>query len=160
MKSSNTIFLLTVFITGAAVLILEVAAVRLLSPIFGSSLHVLSSVLTVILLALSIGYWYGGKKSDKDTSLSYLFTVIIFSGISVLLLLNINKFILSQYNEKVSIISGPLIFSLILFFLPAFLLGIVSPYIIKIQALNITENKIGSVVGSTFFLGYFRQYHR
>ena len=55
----------TVFITGAGVLVIEVTAVRLLAPYFGSSLHVLSSVLTVILGALSVGYYVGGVLSDR-----------------------------------------------------------------------------------------------
>ena len=151
----NKILFGTVFITGAAVLILEVAAVRILSPVYGSSLYVLSSVLTVILAALSIGYWYGGKRADREHSITALYTIITVSGLSVLALLIISKWFLPILGPHFSTSIGPLIFSLGLFFIPAFLLGIVSPYIIKLQSLATPSEKIGSVVGATFFWGTF-----
>mgnify|MGYP003502850254 CR=1 FL=1 len=46
-----------VFVTGAAVLVLEIAATRLLSPYYGSTLYTVSSVITVVLGALSLGYY-------------------------------------------------------------------------------------------------------
>lgn len=143
----------TVFITGAAVLVLEVAAVRILAPHYGSSLYVFSSVLTVILAALSVGYWYGGKRADEKESVDELFALIAISGLLVVLLLLTAIYGLPKYSIYFSVMSGPLVFSLALFFVPAFLLGIVSPYIIKLQSLNTPENEIGSVVGKTFFWG-------
>jgi spermidine synthase len=49
--------------------------------------------------------------------------------------------------------SGPLLISMLLFFVPGFLLGIVSPYVIKLQSLHTPEDRVGSVVGATFFWG-------
>lgn len=149
----NKILFGTVFITGAAVLILEVAAVRILSPIYGSSLYVLSSVLTVILGALSVGYWYGGKRADKEHSIDALYTIITISGVTVLGLLLISKWLLPTFGPTLPTTIGPLLFSLGLFFIPSFLLGIVSPYIIKLQSLTTPTEKIGTVVGATFFWG-------
>lgn len=143
----------TVFLTGAAVLILEVTAVRVLSPYYGSSLYVFSSVLTVVLAALSIGYWYGGKRADKEQSLDSLYTIITISGLVVLGLLLASMVLLPEIGPFLSVTVGPLIFSLVLFFAPAFLLGIVSPYIIKLQSIHSPAEKIGEVVGNTFFWG-------
>ncbi len=134
-------------------MILEVAAVRVLSPIYGSSLYVLSSVLTVILAALSFGYWYGGKRADKEHSINALYTIITMSGICVLILLTISKWLLPIFGPNFSVTLGPLLFSFGLFFIPAFLLGIVSPYIIKLQSMVTPPEKIGSIVGATFFWG-------
>jgi predicted membrane-bound spermidine synthase len=153
--NTNKILFATVFVTGAAVLIIEVAAVRVLSPIYGSSLYVLSSVLTVVLAALSLGYWYGGKRADREHSIGALYTIITFSGVSILVLLMISKWLLPVFGPNFSVTTGPLLFSFGLFFIPAFLLGIVSPYIIKLQSLITPSEKIGSVVGATFFWGTF-----
>lgn len=155
MNHTNKTLFTTVFITGAAVLVLEIAAVRILSPIYGSSLHVLSSVLTVILTALSIGYWYGGKLSDKEKTLAHLYNIIIVSGISVLVLLLISKWLLPTLGPGLSTTVGPLFFSIGLFFIPSFLLGTISPFVIKIQSLTTPQENIGSVVGATFFWGTF-----
>ena len=144
---------ITVFITGAAVLIIEVAAVRILSPIFGSSLYVLSSVLTIILAALSIGYWFGGKWADRNPSIQILYSIIAGGGLCVLVLLLLAQLLLPSIGTISSPMAGPLFFSLGLFFIPTFLLGIVSPYVIKIQSLTTPTEHIGSVVGATFFWG-------
>lgn len=152
-KTTNLNYLMTVFITGAAVLIIEVAAVRVLSPVYGSSLYVLSSVLTIILTALSLGYWYGGKLADRQQSVAVLYSIIAGSGICVLFLLLLSKILLPTFGSLLSPSVGPLIFSFGLFFLPAFLLGIVSPYVIKLQSLSTSMEHIGTVVGATFFWG-------
>lgn len=92
MKSTNGewlipyIYYLTVFATGAAVLIFEVAAVRMLAPYFGSSLYVLSSVLTTILAALSFGYYFGGRIADRIPTPRALYCIIGVAGIVMLFL--------------------------------------------------------------------------
>ncbi len=144
---------LTVFVTGAAVLIVEVAAVRVLSPYYGSSLYVFSSVLTVILGALSAGYYVGGRISDRLPRHEPLFTIIGASGVAILIMEWLAKYILPDGANLLTFIWGPLVFGLVLFFIPAFLLGIVSPYVIKLQSLHTPEDKIGGVVGATFFWG-------
>ena len=50
-----------VFITGACVLIIEIIAIRILSPYFGNTIFTVSSVISVVLAALSLGYYFGGK---------------------------------------------------------------------------------------------------
>lgn len=150
--TDRTLFF-TVFITGAAVLIIEITAVRILSPIYGSSLYVLSSVLTVILAALSIGYWYGGKRSDQKQSTETLYSIIALSGLCVLGLLLFAQLLLPTFGPSFSPQVGPLLFSFGLFFIPAFLLGTISPYVIKLQSLTTPIEHIGSVVGATLFWG-------
>jgi len=153
MTHQNRYLFGTVFLTGAAVLVLEVTAVRILTPFYGSSLYVFSSVLTVILAALALGYWYGGKRADKKHSIDELYLIIASSGVVVLFLLICAEVILPVFAPAFSIQLGPLLFSILLFFTPGFLLGIVSPYIIKLQSLSTPQEHIGSVVGATFFWG-------
>ena len=143
----------TVFLTGAAVLIIEVTAVRILSPHFGSSLFVFSSVLTVILAALSVGYYIGGRLADRQPHHEPLFAIISLSGVAVLISELIAVRVLPFSTNILSVFSGPLIFSVLLFFIPAFLLGIVSPFIVKLLTVRTSSEEVGGVVGATFFWG-------
>ena len=54
-----------VFLTGACVLVVEVLAVRVLSPYYGNTVFTVSSVISVVLLALSVGYYVGGGIADQ-----------------------------------------------------------------------------------------------
>lgn len=150
-KIIHFILLATVFTTGASVLILEVGAVRLLAPYFGSSLYVFSSVLTVVLFALALGYTYGGKLSDQYPYHTPLYFIITLGGLSLLLLSVLALYILPYLAPQLSTLSGPLFLSLFLFFIPALLLGVDSPYVIKLLSKEVTEDKRGEVVGRTFF---------
>src|SRR5688572_8514253 len=57
-----------VFVTGGVILVLEIVGARLISPVYGSSLNVWSSLITVTLLALAIGYETGGRLADRFPS--------------------------------------------------------------------------------------------
>lgn len=151
MKLIRFLLFSTVFTTGASVLVIEVAAVRILSVYYGSSLFVLSSVLTVILLALSYGYYLGGKYSDKHPFCVPLYIIITFGGLSLFLLTLVTDFVLSNSATYTPFLLGPLFFSSLLFFTPALLLGIDSPYVIKLLSLRANEEERGALVGKTFF---------
>ena len=112
----------TVFTTGAAVLIMEVAAVRMLAPYFGSSLYVLSSVLTVVLFALALGYYAGGRLSDRFPYHIPLYGIITLGVFTLLTLTVISLYVLPQSAASVPLLFGPLFYSILFFFLPAFLL--------------------------------------
>lgn len=145
------ILLTTVFMTGAAVLIMEVAAIRLLAPYFGASLYVLSSVLTVVLFALALGYYGGGRLSDRFPFHVPLYIIITLGGFALLGLTLTATFALPQFAPQTPLLFGPLFFSIFFFFLPALLLGIDSPYVIKLLSKNTDASESGEVVGATFF---------
>ena len=151
-RLTRIIYCITVFLTGAAVLIFEVAAVRMLAPFFGSSLYVLSSVLTTILAALSVGYYFGGRIADRLPHPTVLYVIIGTAGLIMLLLQVLANYILPHSNQLFSITTGPLILSLTLFFIPAFLLGIDSPFVIKLLTVtHANPDHNGALVGSIFF---------
>jgi predicted membrane-bound spermidine synthase len=150
-RSIAIIYYLTVFLTGAAVLIFEVAAVRMLAPYFGSSLYVLSSVLTTILAALSVGYYFGGRIADRFPTPITLYSIIGLAGIVMLFLQILALNILPLSHSIFSITTGPLVLSLTLFFIPAFLLGIDSPFVIKLLTQTGSTDHNGALVGSIFF---------
>ncbi|NND64947.1 MAG: fused MFS/spermidine synthase [Gammaproteobacteria bacterium] len=143
--------LVVVFLTGAAVLVVEIVAVRVLSPYFGNTIFTVSSVISVILAALSLGYFYGGRLSDRHPNLGWFFSIILFGGISVLVLQLMNVLILPVLGYALPITTGPLISSVILFFIPALLLGMLSPYAIKLQTQRCPDEGLGRVAGEVFF---------
>jgi MFS family permease len=144
----NFIFLI-VFITGAIVLIIEVTATRILAPYFGNTLYSVSSILGVILGALSFGYYIGGILADKYPKFSLFFFLIFVAGIFSLLIQVFREFPLPFIGYNFGIKFGPLIISLILFFVPNLILGTISPFAIKLKTLELKE--VGKISGKVFF---------
>jgi len=142
---------LTVFLTGASVLIVEVLATRVLSPFYGNTIFTVSSVISVILLALSVGYWAGGVLADRRPSLETFFTIIFASGVLLLVFHVLGGVVLPSLSAMFSLAVGPLVSSAVLFLLPALLLGTVSPYAVKLQSLSAPEQGVGRVAGTIFF---------
>src|SRR3989338_5025840 len=105
----------SVFITGSCVLIVEVVAVRALSPHYGNTIFRVYSVISVILAALSIGYYVGGKFADRHPSLRWFFGIILVSGLVVLMIHFLGTIILPILGTGLSLVSGPLVSSLLLF---------------------------------------------
>jgi len=156
----------TVFISGFSIMVLEIIGIRMLNPFFGSSTYVLTSIISIVLLSLSIGYWLGGKKADKSPSFNFFFKIIFFSSILVLFIFGNRNYYLSfiektnlDYKFKV------LLASLIMFLPINFLLGMISPYAVRLklkktnQAGSISGNlyaisTLGSIIG-TFLTGFF-----
>jgi len=142
---------LAVFLTGASVLIVEVLAVRVLSPYYGNTIFTVSSVISVVLLALSAGYYAGGVAADRRPSLQKFFGLIAASGVVLLLFYSVGTRLLPPLSRVLSIETGPLVSAALMFLLPAFLLGTLSPYAIKLQSISFPDIGVGRVSGSIFF---------
>jgi spermidine synthase len=142
---------LVVFLTGACVLVVEVLAVRVFSPFYGNTIYTVSSVISVILLALSVGYYAGGVAADRRPTRERFFGLILASGVVLLLLHFVGRLTLPAVSGALSIQVGPLVSASLMFLLPALLLGMVSPYAIKLQSLSVPQQGIGSVAGTIFF---------
>lgn len=142
---------ITVFICGAGVMCLEMMGFRMLPPYFGSSIYVTGSLISVFLLALSLGYYLGGKMADKKPSPRMLGAVILSSGIVIVLL----AYYFRPLNQAIAswgwnVRWGSLLSSILLFVLPATLLGMVSPYAIKLSTLSVGH--VGKTAGNLYAL--------
>jgi len=140
-----------VFLTGACVLIVEVVATRILSPYYGNTIFTVSSVIGIVLAALSVGYYFGGKFADKYPTEKFFYSIILISGFSVILLHFLMLFLLPVLGYGLSITAGPLVSAILLFFLPSLLLGTLSPFAIKLQGQHFPEKGIGTITGEIFF---------
>lgn len=147
--------LLSVTLTGMAVLIIEIAATRILAPFFGNSIFTVSSVISIVLAALSLGYYSGGRLADRKPSTVLFFSLIVMAGFAVFLLQLLNASWLPGMAYKLSMVDGPLIVSVMLFFLPAMFLGMLSPFAIKLLHAGNAEKGVGNAAGLVFFWSTF-----
>jgi len=147
----KNILYIVVFVTGACVLTVEIVALRMLSPFYGNTIYTVSSVISTILAALSLGYYLGGKYADKHPQELPFYGIIFLGGISVLWLLAVKIFYLPYAGYAFSVVSGPLIWSVLLFFIPSFLLGMLSPYAIRLVKDSHRHSGVGSISGQIFF---------
>ena len=138
---------LTVFVTGAAVLMLELLGTRLISPFYGSSIYVWSSLISVTLVFLALGYFVGGKLTDRRPRLTMLYLFILLAGLSVVLLSLVDSHVLAA-TDSLGPRWGALCSAFILFSLPMFFLGTITPYAIKVMAKDLKD--IGVTSGNLY----------
>jgi predicted membrane-bound spermidine synthase len=138
-----------VFICGAVVMAFEIIGSRMLGPYVGTSIFVWTGIIGVILLCLSLGYYYGGKIADKKPDFKLLAMIILFAGlfigISTLIKDGLFSMLLNVFSN-VKLIS--LLASFILFSIPSVLLGMVSPFAARLKIK--TLDKSGSAVGNLY----------
>lgn len=143
--------LLSVTLAGMAILIIEITATRMLAPFFGNSIFTISSVIGIVLAALGVGYYLGGSLADRRPSAVWFFSLIVIAGFSVLLLQFLNAVLLPGIAYKLSLINGPLIVSLLMFFLPAMFLAMLSPFAITLLHAREADRGVGNASGLVFF---------
>lgn len=152
MEISNRRLYVIVFMTGAIVMILELVGSRILAPILGTSIYVWTSLIGVILGAMSLGYYMGGKIADKNPKVQTFSNIIFIAGIFIFFIIIMKKPILDA-----SLIFQPRdasIFSAIaLFSIPCMLLGAVSPYSVKLAMRNLETS--GNTVGNLYAVSTF-----
>lgn len=166
----------TVFITGAAVIAIELTASRLMAPFFGNSIFVWGNIIGVTMAALAIGYTLGGRLADRRPDEHVLFMIVIIGGcmtsaIPVMFRVVVDLVVSMLSGFDLVLIAGSMISLLILFAFPLLLLGMAGPFVIRLLAEDVSTagntagavyafSTLGSIIGtfvSTFitvpFLG-------
>ena len=77
---------IVVFVSGAVLMGLEIVGSRVLAPYFGSSIFVWGSLISVVMAALSVGYYWGGWLSAREPSYGRLLTLLLIPGIVIFFL--------------------------------------------------------------------------
>ncbi|MDR0779091.1 MAG: fused MFS/spermidine synthase [Pseudomonadales bacterium] len=148
--SSNPIVLCLAFVSGFIIMAVELLGGRILAPYFGSSIYVWGSIITVFMLSLSIGYLIGGRLSLQQPSL--LRYGVFFAAAAVLLLplvLWSNAIMEALFVAIEDPRYGSLVVSLLLFFLPTAVMGMIAPY--SVRLLVVDSNRSGHIAGTLYF---------
>jgi spermidine synthase len=139
----------TVFLTGAVIMIYELVGSRVLGPFFGTSLFVWTGLIGIILGSLSVGYYLGGIAADKDARESKLSIIILFAALCIGITTATKDLLLRFFQGNFTDVRLMSLLSSVILFSPAsVLLGMVSPYVAKIK-LSKSENT-GATVGSLY----------
>jgi len=139
------------FISGFCIMGIELLGGRILAPFFGSSVHIWGSIITVFMLSLSLGYLLGGKLSTRSPSLKIYGFIFIIAAITILPIA-----LFSQWLMEAIFISiedarfGSLVASIALFFIPTVILGMLSPYSVRLLVKR--SNESGQIAGKLYFI--------
>ncbi len=146
---------LLVFVVGTGSLGAEIAAVRLLAPYFGASTIVWANTIGIVLVALSIGYWLGGRLADRNPQMrSLCLLALTAAGLLALVpfaadpMLDLAVDALDEISAGAFL--GSLVGVLVLVAIPVMLLGAVSPYAIRLAVSSVEE--AGTVAGRLYAL--------
>ncbi len=152
-KAKVNMLELIAFISGAAVMALEMTGARLMAPHLGSSVLVWTAIIGVVLASLSLGYWLGGKAADRGPGSAKLGLLLLSAGLCVLLVGFGHYQMLSFIGGLgVSLQSAALAAASALFAPPSLLMGMVSPYVIRvaIQERGVRAENSGALIGRFF----------
>jgi spermidine synthase len=144
---------LLVFVVGAGSLGAEIAAVRLLSPYFGASTVIWANTIGVVLVALSVGYWLGGRLADRHPHKRGLCLLALAAAGLLALVPFVSRPLLNVAVDALDSISagafiGSLLAVLVLVAIPVLLLGAVSPYAIRLGVSSVEQ--AGTVAGRLY----------
>jgi spermidine synthase len=138
-----------VFLSGAVLLGVEIAASRVLAPYFGNSLFVWGALIGVVLAGLSLGYWIGGALADRLPAPTLLFGVIALGGCAVLGVPLVDEPVLEAI---VGWDPGPRLNALLaataLFGLPSVVLAAVTPVAVRLRTRSVAS--VGRTAGRLF----------
>ena len=150
-KLQTYLVMVLAFIAGFIIMSIELLGGRILAPYFGSSIYVWGSVITVFMLSLSVGYLTGGKLSLHNPNLVTYGT--FFGGAAVLLIpliLWANPIMETLFLQIEDPRYGSLVVSMILFFIPTAILGMIAPY--SVRLLVQSTHSSGHVAGKLYFI--------
>jgi spermidine synthase len=144
-----------VFVVGMASLGAEIAGVRLLAPYFGASTVVWANTIGVVLVALSIGYWLGGRAADRRPRIEPLCTVALVAAALLAAVPFAARPLLDAGVDALDAVSagafvGSLLAVLVLIALPVLLLGMVAPWAMRLAVTTVEE--AGTVAGRLYAL--------
>jgi spermidine synthase len=149
----NRFLYVFIFVVGSASLGAEIAAARLMAPFFGASTIVWANTIGVVLVALSVGYWLGGRIGDRHPHLRGLCLLVM--GAAVLLavvpfvarpLFDVSVDALDEISAGAFV--GSLFGVLVLIAVPVMMLGAASPYAIRLAVPDVEHS--GRVAGRLY----------
>ena len=157
----NKYLYFTVFTAGMTTLALELAASRLLGSYFGTSNLVWASIIGLILIYLTAGYFIGGSWADRSPHFRTLFGILAWGGFSAALVPFVARPVLQiaalAFDQlKVGMLLGSFSAVVVLFIVPITLLGMISPFAIRLAVRDAREaGRISGQIYAISTLGSF-----
>jgi hypothetical protein len=149
-----TVLYLLALWSGFFVMGIELLGGRLLAPYFGSSIYVWGAIITVFMLALSLGYLAGGRYSVHAPSLRRLGIIVLLAALCALPILLAGDTLLDALAARVPDPRfGSLLAALSLFFVPTLISGMVSPYAVRLLVAE--RQHAGERAGRLYFVSTF-----
>ena len=142
-----------VFVVGASSLGIEIAAARMLAPYFGASTVVWANTIGVVLVALSVGYWFGGRYADRHPHLHGLCLLVLGASVLIAAIPFAARPFLGFSVDAFDTVSvggfaGSLFGVLVLVAVPVTLLGAAAPWAVRLAVGEVGSS--GEVVGRLY----------
>jgi len=134
---SRRYLMFAVFSSGMTTLAIEMTASRLLGSVFGTSNLVWASIIGLILIYLTAGYFIGGRWADRSPDPATFYRIMLWgaftSGLVPLIARPVLRLAAAAFDElQLAILFGSFASVLILFIIPITLLGTISPFAIRL----------------------------
>ena len=139
------------FVSGFCIMTIEMLGARILSPYFGGSLSVWGSIITIFMLALALGYLLGGRLSTKNpNAITYAMFFILAAAFSLPVILFADPIMEPIFLTIADPRYGSLFASIFLFFIPTSILGMISPYSVRLMVES--QEHSGHMAGLLYFI--------
>ena len=155
----------TSFLCGAGVMVLEMTGSRLVAPFLGTSLVVWTALIGVVMASLCAGNWAGGLLADRRPERRVLARIVFLSAVCTGCLAWAGNAVLSFLSGlDLNLYLASVLAALLIFAIPSLLLGMVSPFVVRLAMDDIGTSggtvgrfsalsSAGSILGT--FLGGF-----
>jgi MFS family permease len=130
-------------------MVFETLGSRMSAPYFGTTTFVWTALIGTVMIALALGNYLGGRIADRWPSYKVLAGILGVSSINIALIPFIDKYVY-EMTSGLDLITGPIVATSLLFVIPATLLGIVSPFIIKLSVKEVKS--VGEISGRIYSL--------
>lgn len=142
-------FFLLLFIEGSSLMVVELIGAKFLAPFYGSSLYVWTSVLSITVVGLTLGYYFGGKLSSKHFTLPQLLIILVMAAVVVFSMPYTAHFAIG-ITSSLNLIPGIIFSSFLLLVPPMFLFGLVGPLVVSLLAKQ--KHAMLDASGTTYFV--------
>lgn len=147
----NSLIFTLAFFSGFTIMAIELLGGRILSPYFGGSIYVWGSIITVFMLSLSLGYLAGGRWSLHSPNLRRYGLLFFCGGLMMSPLFIWSDGLMDAISLHIDDPRyGSLLAALALFFLPTAVMGMISPYSVRLLVRD--QHHSGHVAGVLYFV--------
>ena len=139
------------FVASFCTLVIEISAGRILAPLVGVSLYTWTSIIGVVLAGISLGAWAGGRLADRRPQPSTLGRLLLASGAVTAAIAPAAELLGAEgalSGITTTLVTRVVLLAVLLFFLPSFFLGMISPVAVKLAVRDVET--AGSVVGRIY----------